>query len=345
MIEIEKIKKEYTVLQEEFSKPGFFLNKEYKEMARRFKELEELIEIFEKKERLEKETKEALEVLKKEKDSSLKKLAEEELQKLSLEKKTLNEEMKKILEKKKEGKEKFLVEIRAGAGGEEASLWAGELFSMYQKFTQKKGFKMKILESHPTSLRGFKKIFFEIQGEKIGELLKYESGVHRVQRTPRTEKSGRIHTSTATVAVLEIPEKGDLEIRPQDLKIESFRSSGPGGQYVNKRESAVRITHLPTEIVVSSQTARTQFQNRENALAILRAMLYQRRQKEEGAKLEKERKEQIKKGMRPEKIRTYNFPQSRVTDHRISKSWKNLNEILEGRLEPMIEELKKEEGL
>jgi len=238
-------------------------------------------------------------------------------------------------------KDSLIIEIRAGAGGEEAALFAADLFRMYTRYAQKKGWKTTLLSAHPSDLGGFKEVIFEVKGEGVFDCLKYESGVHRVQRIPQTEKSGRIHTSTASVAVLPQPTEIEIKINPQDLKIDVQRASGPGGQFVNRRESAVRITHLPTGLVVYCQEERTQQQNRERAMKILRARLFEMKQKEEMEKLSQERREQIGRAMRAEKIRTYNFPQNRVTDHRVGKSWHILEDILDGKLDPIIKTLQK----
>jgi len=237
--------------------------------------------------------------------------------------------------------ESIIFEIRAGVGGEEAALFARDLFRMYSKYAQIEGWQQKILDSHPTDLGGVKEIIFKLEGEDVFSKMKYEAGVHRVQRIPKTEKTGRIHTSTVSVAVLPMPKGAEIKINPQDLKIDFYKASGPGGQYVNKRMTAVRITHLPTGIVVTSQTERSQQQNKENAISILEAKLFEKKKKEEIEKLGKERKNQIGWAKRAEKIRTYNFPQDRVTDHRIKKTWRNIENILEGKLTSIIEELRK----
>ncbi len=237
--------------------------------------------------------------------------------------------------------ESIIFEIRAGVGGEEAALFARDLFRMYSKYAQIEGWQQKILDSHPTDLGGVKEIIFKLEGEDVFSKMKYEAGVHRVQRIPKTEKTGRIHTSTVSVAVLPMPKGAEIKINPQDLKIDFYKASGPGGQYVNKRMTAVRITHLPTGIVVTSQTERSQQQNKENAISILEAKLFEKKKKEELEKLGKERKNQIGWAQRAEKIRTYNFPQDRVTDHRIKKTWRNIENILEGKLTSIIEELRK----
>ncbi len=230
----------------------------------------------------------------------------------------------------------IIMEIRAGTGGEEAALFAADLFRMYSRFAEKEGWLASLIDGHRTSLGGYREVIFEIKGSAVYDKLKYEGGVHRVQRIPTTEKSGRVHTSTASVAVLPEASETDIEISPQDLRIDVLRASGPGGQYVNKRESAVRVTHLPTGLVVSCQEERTQQQNRERALKVLRARLLAKKRSEEMAQRGDERREQIGAAMRAEKIRTYNFPQNRVTDHRINKSWHQLDKIIDGNLRPII---------
>jgi peptide chain release factor 1 len=234
----------------------------------------------------------------------------------------------------------ILVEIRAGVGGEEAALFARDLFRMYQKYAQSKNWQLNVLDSSVSDLGGFKEIIFSLKGENVFENMRFEGGVHRVQRIPKTEKGNRIHTSTASVAILPQIELSKIEIKPQDLKIEVFKSSGPGGQYVNKRETGVRITHLPTGIVVSSQESRNLHQNKENAMKILSWRLFELQKTKEELKIIEQRRQQIKNAERSEKIRTYNFPQNRLTDHRIQKSWYNLDEIIEGKLDPVIKSLK-----
>jgi peptide chain release factor 1 len=232
-----------------------------------------------------------------------------------------------------------IVEIRAGAGGEEAALWAGELFEMYRHFAERHGWKTEVLSASPSDLGGFKEVVLEVKGKGAYSRLKHESGVHRVQRVPVTESAGRIHTSTATVAVLPAAEEVDLQIRSEDLKIDVYRSSGPGGQSVNTTDSAVRITHLPTGIVVATQEERSQLQNREKAMRYLRARLLRRAQEEAQQKEAAVRRAQVGTGERAEKIRTYNFAENRVTDHRIKLTTHRLHDVLEGDLDEFVDAL------
>lgn len=233
----------------------------------------------------------------------------------------------------------LIMEIRAGTGGEEAALFAKKLFGAYSKYSFKKNWKTEVLDEHPTELDGFRQIVFKIKGEKAYSLLKNEAGVHRVQRVPVTEKGNRIHTSTVSVAVLPIPKEAQIKILPSDFKMEFYKASGAGGQYVNKRQTAVRITHLPTGLVVTSQTSRNLEENKKAVLNILRAKLYQREMLAQEEKIKEERRDQIGQAKRAEKIRTYNFSQDRITDHRLKKSWRNLEKILDGNLDSIIEKL------
>lgn len=235
----------------------------------------------------------------------------------------------------------IIMEIRAGVGGEEAALFANDLFRMYSRYAQDHGFKTQTLDYQQTDIRGLKQVIFEISGENVYEKLKNEAGVHRVQRIPKTEKSGRVHTSTATVAVLPKPDKTQIDIKPQEIKFEVCKASGPGGQYVNKRMTAVRMVHLPTGLVVTSQSERSLQQNKENALAILSARLLEQKQKEVEKELGGARRAQIGTASREEKIRTYNFPQDRVTDHRINKSWHDLESIMNGKIDKILSALAK----
>lgn len=241
------------------------------------------------------------------------------------------------------GKQSAIFEIRAGTGGDEAGLFARDLYRMYSKYAQAKGWKERVLDSSISDIGGYKDITFELTGPEVYDQMQFEGGVHRVQRIPKTEKQGRVHTSTITVAVMAKPKKTEINISPSDLKIDTYKAGGPGGQYTNKTESAIRITHLPTGIVVTCQSERNQLKNRESAMAILSARILQAQEEADLSKLSAERREQIGFAKRSEKVRTYNFPQNRLTDHRIGKSWHNLESIIEGDLDPVIKAFKNKE--
>ncbi|MFH1188288.1 MAG: PCRF domain-containing protein [bacterium] len=239
--------------------------------------------------------------------------------------------------------EKLLLEIRAGAGGDEAAIFAADLVRMYQRFAEKNGWKFRVLDINQTTLDGYKSFVAEIKGENIESSYRYESGVHRVQRIPKTEKAGRVHTSTASVAVMPVVEPQEFDLNPSDLEITFFRASGPGGQNVNKVETAVRILHKPTGVIVSSQSERSQSANKEHAMSILRSKIYEEQKRIEAEKRGELRRNQIGSNDRSEKIRTYNFPQDRITDHRIGKKWHDIESILEGNMEPIVKTFKKAE--
>lgn len=342
MANIEEIKKEYEELLNQLSDPGLISDWEkFEELSKKKKKLEKIIEKQKTIEEIEKQIEENKTILNTE--DELSSLAEIEITQLKEKEKNLKKELKDSLEDDSSSSEPHsaIVEIRAGTGGKEAALFAGDLFKMYSKYAVFQNWKQVVLDSHPTELGGFKEIIFELKNGDVFSKLKYEGGVHRVQRTPKTEKSGRIHTSTATVAVLPKPKSTEIKIKPDELKIDVYKSSGPGGQNVNKRMTAIRITHLPSGLVVTSQNERNQLQNKENALSILAARLLEKKEREQQMKMGGKRKSQIGWAKRAEKIRTYNFPQDRVTDHRIKKSWHNIEEIMEGKLDKIISTLEK----
>ncbi|MCA6070401.1 MAG: peptide chain release factor 1 [Endomicrobium sp.] len=233
----------------------------------------------------------------------------------------------------------IIVEIRAGTGGDEAALFVGDLYRMYTRFAERNGWKHEVLDSNPTGLGGFKEVVFEVNGDRVWRYFKFERGAHRVQRVPATEASGRVHTSAVTVAVLPEAEEVDVEIKTEDLRIDTYRASGAGGQHVNKTDSAIRVTHLPTGLVVACQDERSQIKNRAKAFKVLRAKLYEQKVLEHEKALSDERKQQVGSGDRSEKIRTYNFPQNRITDHRIGYSVYNITEVMDGDLSELVNKL------
>ncbi|MDD5144880.1 MAG: peptide chain release factor 1 [Candidatus Pacebacteria bacterium] len=346
MASIEDLKKEYKELLTQLGDPELLSDWEkFEELNKRKESIEKILEKEEELKEIKNRIEENKAIINSEEGPELLSLAETEIAQLKEKELSLEDEIKKM---SSESEEKInlpnavIVEIRAGAGGDEAALFVGDLYKMYSRYAQIIGWEQKVLDSSPTNIGGFKEIIFELKGPGVYKKMMNEAGVHRVQRIPETEKSGRIHTSTSSVAVLPKPRKTDFKINPADLRIEHYHSSGAGGQYVNKRETAVRIVHIPTGLIVTSQTERNLLQNKENAMSILAARLLERKESEELAKLGGKRKEQIGKAMRAEKIRTYNFPQDRVTDHRVQKSFHNIEGIMAGKLDPIVDALLKE---
>jgi len=273
-------------------------------------------------------------------DIALRQLAQEELADLTAKENALKTEIEELLlEGEGDNPRNVIVEIRAGTGGEEAALFAADLFRMYSKYSERQGWKLMLIDTNPTDLGGFKQVIFALEGDNVYKKMRFESGTHRVQRVPRTEASGRIHTSATTVAVLPEPNDVNIVIKPEDLEMEAHGSGGPGGQHVNKTASAVRIKHKPSGLVVDCQVERSQHRNRDLALKLLRTRLYERQQNEQQQQRTQLRRSQIGTGDRSEKIRTYNFPQNRITDHRINFSLHNLTEVLDGNLDEMISRL------
>jgi peptide chain release factor 1 len=334
---LEEIEKRFDELSERMGNPEVISNRmEFEKVAKERATLEPIVEKFRLLRTKEKELRDAKEMLSSN-DADLKELAKEEVSTLTEEVERLREEIRILLLPKDPNDEKnVILEIRAGTGGEEASLFAADLFRMYSRYADSKGWKMEVLSMNTTGLKGIKEVIAVISGNGVYSNLKYESGVHRVQRVPITEASGRIHTSTATVAVLPEADEIEVQIDEKDLEIEVCRASGPGGQGVNTTDSAVRVVHKPTGIVVSCQDERSQQKNKARALQILRARLYEMQREAQEKEIADTRRSQVGTGERAEKIRTYNFPQNRVTDHRIGFTTHKLDMILDGELDELI---------
>lgn len=344
---IEALKKECAELLQKLSNPEFFRGgkKEAEAAQKRFAELAKIIEKSKELQNVRQQLKENEIILKTREDRELVSLAEAELPLLKEQEEKVEKELENLLGGKKGGEngyEAVILEIRPGAGGDEAALFASNLLYMYARFSERSGWSASLLNINRDELGGVKEAVLEISDSRAYSYLKYEAGVHRVQRIPATEKSGRIHTSTATVAVLPKASERAIAINPADITIQTFRSSGPGGQNVNRRETAVRIIHKPSGIVVASQTERGQLANKENALAVLRAKLLALQQEKSVGKIGETRRKQVGSADRSEKIRTYNFPQDRITDHRVKKSWHTIERIMDGELNSILEALQQQ---
>ena len=339
---LEAVEKRFEELTQKISDPEVISNQtQWREFMKEHAELEPIVEKYREYKKVQKEYDDSKEMMEDQTiDKELRDFAELEMVESKEKLSEIEEEIKILLiPKDKDDDKNVICEIRAGAGGEEAALFAGTLFRMYSMYAEKKHWKLEVLNENETGLGGYKEISFMITGKGAYSRLKFESGVHRVQRVPDTESSGRIHTSTATVAVLPVVEDVEIEINPADIKMEVFRASGAGGQHVNKTSSAVRLIHVPTGIVAECQTERSQLQNREYAMKLLRSRLYEIEKTKQDNALANERKSQIGSGDRSEKIRTYNYPQGRITDHRIGLSIFQMEDFLNGNLDNMIDSL------
>lgn len=335
---LDAVEKRYEELTQKISDPEIIGNQnEWRNFMKEHAEIEPIVQKYREYKKTQQNMEEAKEMMN---DPELKELAEMEMLEAKEKLPKLEEEIKILLiPKDKDDDKNIICEIRGGAGGEEAALFAGTLFRMYSMYAERKHWKLEVLNENETELGGYKEISFMITGKGAYSRLKFESGVHRVQRVPDTEASGRIHTSTATVAVLPVVEDVEIEINPADIKMEVFRSSGAGGQHINKTSSAVRLIHEPTGIVVECQTERSQFQNKDNAMKMLKTKLYDIEKQKQDSEISNARKSQVGSGDRSEKIRTYNYPQGRITDHRIGLSIYQMEDFLNGSLDEMIDNL------
>ncbi len=331
----------YEEVNHKLSDPDVINNQEeYKKYMKEYSDLEEIVQKFREYKKVTSEVEEARELLNDTLDKDFREMVQTEFEEAQEKLEIIKKQLKVMIVPKDPNDDKnVIIEIRGGAGGEEAALFAGVLFRAMTRYAERKRWKTEILDSNPTELGGFKEVVFSIEGKGAYSRLKFESGVHRVQRVPSTESSGRIHTSTITVAVLPEVEEVDVDINPNDLRIDTYRASGAGGQHINKTDSAIRITHIPTGLVVACQDERSQHKNKDRAMKILRSKLYEIAQEQQANEVAQDRKNQVGTGDRSERIRTYNYPQGRVTDHRINLTLYKLDQVLDGELDEIIDAL------
>lgn len=342
--EVPKIREEYERLEKKMGNPDVIEGNKYQEISKKYSKIKDILELTEELEEVTRRIEENEEMLESEDDDEMIELIQEELAENREERERLEEEISKlIIPKPDEDEKNAILEIRSGAGGDESALFAADLLRLYRRYADKQGFEVETLENRPTSIGGFTEVSVAIEGKGAFGKFKYESGVHRVQRVPDTESSGRIHTSTATVAVLPEAEEVDVEIDENEVRVDTFRSSGPGGQHANVTDSAVRLTHEPSGIVVTCQDESSQHKNRKKAWRVLRSRYKEKIEEARAEKRDSKRRGQIGQGQRSEKIRTYNFPQNRVTDHRINFTTHNLEAIMEGEIDELITALEEAE--
>lgn len=344
---LKQVQSRFKEITEAMSDPAIYDKpEEYAELTKEHSDLKELVEDYEEWRSIKSQIEGNEELIEEDDDAEITEMAEIENEELKQRLEELEEEIKyKLIPKDPDDSKNAIVEIRAGTGGDEAGIFAGDLYEMYRRYADNMGWGMEILSANPASQGGFKEIIFNLSGKEVFGKIKFESGVHRVQRVPATETQGRVHTSAATVAVLPEADEVDVDVRTEDLKIDTFRASGAGGQHVNKTDSAIRITHEPSGMVVECQEERSQHKNKSKALKMLRTRLYEKKVEEQQQERAEERRSQVSSGDRSAKIRTYNFPQSRVTDHRINLTLYNLEDIMKGEIDEIINALRVQENL
>jgi len=344
---LEQVKERFDEVTTAMSDPAVYDDPQrYTELTKEHSDLKELVELYENWKDTKKQIEGNQELIEEGDDAEITEMAEMENEELKPKLEELEEDIKfKLIPKDPDDSKNVIVELRAGAGGDEAAIFVGDIFDMYRRYAEKKGWKLNLLSLSESDKGGYKELTFGLEGDEVYGVMKYESGVHRVQRVPETETQGRVHTSAATVAVLPEAEEVDIDVNTADIRVDTFRASGAGGQHVNKTDSAVRLTHEPSGVVVECQQERSQHKNKSKAMKMLRSKIYEIEEEKQRKEREQERKSQISTGDRSAKIRTYNFPQSRLTDHRINLTLYNLEDIMKGEIEEVIEALRVQDNL